>query len=57
VRAAGIEWRDYDNFMQRWIKRADSGKVTKVPRYFDHTPYIDENDGELLQVMQKAMTP
>jgi hypothetical protein len=55
VRAAGIEWRDYDNFMQKWIKRADSGKVTKVPRDLDLTPYIDENDGELLKVMQKAM--
>ena len=55
VRAAGIEWRDYDRFMQQWIKRADSGKVTKVPANLDLTPYLDENDGELIKVMQRAM--
>ena len=55
VRAAGIEWRDYDRFMQQWIKRADSGKVTRVPRDLDLTPYLDENDGELIKVMERAM--
>ena len=55
VRAAGIEWRDYDRFMQQWIKRADSGKVTRVPHDLDLTPYLDENDGELIKVMQRAM--
>ena len=55
VRAAGIEWRDYDRFMQQWIKRADSDKITKVPRNLDLTPYLDENDGELIKAMQKAM--
>jgi hypothetical protein len=57
VRAAGIEWRDYDRFMQQWIKRADSGKLTKVPANLDLTPYLDENDGELIKVMQRAMVP
>ncbi len=57
VRAAGIEWRDYDRFMQQWIKRADSGKLTKVPLHLDLTPYLDENDGELIKVMQRAMVP
>lgn len=55
VRAAGIEWRDYDRFMQQWIKTADSNKLTKVPRDLDLTPYLDENDNELIKVMQKAM--
>lgn len=55
VRAAGIEWRDYDRFMQQWIKRADSDKVTKVPADLDLTPYLDENDGELIKAMQRAM--
>jgi hypothetical protein len=41
VRAAGIEWRDYDRFMQQWIKKADSVKLTKVPANLDLTPYID----------------
>ena len=57
VRAAGIEWHDYDHFMQQWIKTADSTKLTKVPANLDLTPYLDENDGELIKVMQRAMKP
>ena len=56
VRAFGIEWRDYDRFMQQWIKTADSNKLTRVPANLDLTPYLDENDGELIKVMQRAMT-
>ena len=55
VRAAGIEWRDYDRFMQQWIKRADSAQITRVPKNLDLTPYLDENDHDLIKVMQKAM--
>ena len=55
VRAAGIEWHDYDHFMQQWIKRADSDKVTRVPINLDLTPYLDENDIELIKAMQRAM--
>ena len=55
VRAAGLEWREYDRFMQQWIKRADSDKVTKVPADLDLRPYLDENDEALIKVMQKAM--
>ena len=43
--------------MQQWIKQADSNKLTKVPRNLDLTPYLDENDGELIKVMQRAMVP
>jgi hypothetical protein len=57
VRAAGIEWHDYDHFMQQWIKTADSTNLTKVPANLDLTPYLDENDGELIKVMQRAMKP
>jgi len=56
VRAAGIEWHDYDRFMQQWIKTADSAKLTRVPRDLDLTPYRDERDDELIKIMQKAMT-
>lgn len=55
VRAAGIEWRDYDRFMQQWIKRADSDKVTKVPANLDLTPYLDENDHDLIKAMRRVM--
>jgi len=57
VRAEGIEWRDYDRFMQQWIKTADSNQLTKVPINLDLTPYLDENDTELIKVMQRAMKP
>ena len=57
VRAAGLEWREYDHFMQQWIKLADSEKITKVPAHLDLTPYLDENDTELIKVMQRAMVP
>jgi hypothetical protein len=56
VRAAGMEWHDYDQFMQQWIKTADSAKLTRVPRDLDLTPYLDEKDNNLIKVMQKAMT-
>jgi hypothetical protein len=55
VRAAGIEWHDYDKFMQQWIKRADSKHLTCVPSNLDLTPYLDEDDGELIKVMQRCM--
>jgi hypothetical protein len=55
VRAAGLEWREYDRFMQQWIKRADSEKISAVPSDLDLTPYLDENDLELIKTMQRAM--
>jgi hypothetical protein len=57
LRAAGLEWREYDNFMQQSIKRADSEKITKVPANLDLTPYLDENDNKLIKAMQHAMVP
>ena len=55
VRAAGLLWHDYDAFMQQWIKRADSVNISRVPADLDLTPYLDENDNELIKVMQRAM--
>jgi hypothetical protein len=57
VRAAGLHWHEYDVFMQQWIKRADSDKITKVPQNLDLTPYLDENDNDLIKAMQRAMVP
>jgi hypothetical protein len=33
----------------------DSDKVTRVPGNLDLTPYLDENDHDLIKVMQRAM--
>jgi hypothetical protein len=44
-----------------WIKSAfrlvTYNGITKVPANLDLTPYLDENDNELIKVMQRAMVP
>jgi hypothetical protein len=54
--AAGLEWRESTS-CQQWIKKADSEKITKVPASLDLTPYLDEKDTELINVMQRALVP
>jgi len=55
VRAAGIRWRDYDRFMQKFVKRIGDEKLKKVPADLDLKPYRDEHDLDLLKRMQKAI--
>src|SRR5438874_8777392 len=49
VRAAGIRWRDYDRFMQRYVKRIGDERLKKVPADLDLKPYRDEHDDDLVQ--------
>jgi hypothetical protein len=49
VRAAGVEWRAYDKFMQSNVKRAGDERLTKVPADLDLKPYRDEHDIDCLQ--------
>ena len=35
VRAAGIDWRDYDRFMQKYVKRIGDERLNKVPDDLD----------------------
>src|SRR5207237_998195 len=51
VRAAGIRWRDYDRFMQKYVKRIGDEQLTKVPADLDLKPYRDEHDDDLVQRM------
>jgi hypothetical protein len=51
VRAAGIRWRDYDRFMQKYVKRIGDERLTKVPADLDLKPYRDEHDDDLVQRM------
>jgi hypothetical protein len=51
VRAAGLEWRDYDRFMQKCVKRIGDERLSKVPRDLDTRPYRDEHDDDLLRRM------
>ncbi len=51
VRAAGITWRDYDRFMQKYVKEIGDERLTKVPKDLDLKPYRDEQDNDLLRRM------
>ncbi len=55
VRAAGISWRDYDRFMQKYVKTMDDERLTKVPADLDLKPYRDEHDIDLLERMAKSV--
>src|SRR5690242_10421 len=54
VRAAGVNWRDYDRFMQKYVKRIGDERLTKVPADLDLKPYRDEHDLDLLHRMSDA---
>ena len=56
VRAEGIRWRDYDRFMQKYVKHVGDERLTKVPADLDLKPYRDEHDFDLIRRMQKALT-
>ena len=51
MRAAGLEWRDYDRFMQKYVKRIGDERLNTVPRDLDTKPYRDEHDDDLLRRM------
>ncbi len=51
VRAADITWRDYDRFMQKYVKTIGDERLTKVPPDLDTKPYRDEHDDDLLRRM------
>jgi hypothetical protein len=56
VRADGILWRDYDRFMQKYVKHIGDERLNKVPEDLDLKPYRDEHDFELIKRMRKALT-
>jgi hypothetical protein len=56
VRADGILWRDYDRFMQKYVKHIGDERLKKVPEDLDLKPYRDEHDFDLITRMQKALT-
>jgi hypothetical protein len=51
VRAAGVSWRDYDRFMQKYVKEMGDERLTNVPTDLDLKPYRDEHDVDLLRRM------
>jgi hypothetical protein len=55
VRAVGLRWRDYDRFMQKYVKRIGDKRLSKVPSDLDTKPYRDEHDDDLLERMLAAI--
>ncbi len=55
VRAAGISWRKYDQFMQKYVKKIGDEHLTKVPADLDLKPYRDEHDNDLLRRMMTSI--
>ena len=55
VRAAGVQWRAYDRFMQKYVKHIGDERLTKVPADLDEKPYRDEHDYDLLRRMNAAL--
>ena len=55
IRAVGISWREYDRFMQQFIKEAGDEDLSCLPLDLDIKPYRDEHDTKLLLSMQQAM--
>jgi hypothetical protein len=54
VRAANVKWREYDRFMQQFIKEVGDEKLTRIPLNLDIKPYRDENDTETLIRIQEC---
>ena len=50
IEADGIDWDEYNTFMEKWIKEI-SHDTKNVPKDLDLTPYKDEKDFKLLQQM------
>ena len=52
MRAAGIPWSLYDDFMQKNVKHIGDERLQKVPADLDLKPYRDEHDTDLLNRME-----
>lgn len=55
VRAEGVTWEAYDDFMQEYIKVIGDEKLTKVPDSLDITPYVDFHDKAEITQMRAEM--
>ncbi len=55
VEAHGIDWKEYDDFMQQWIKEVDHEKIKIVPHDLDLKPYYDSKDYALIKHMENHM--
>jgi len=54
VRAANVKWRQYDRFMQQFIKEVGDERLARIPLDLDIKPYRDEHDSQTLRRMQEC---
>jgi hypothetical protein len=57
VRAEGIEWDAYNDFMEEYIKIIGDELLSRVPDTLDLTPYVDFHDTAELKQMRANMAP
>ena len=57
VRAEGVTWDAYNEFMEKYIKVIGDEKLSKVPDTLDLTPYVDFHDVAELKQMRANMVP
>jgi hypothetical protein len=55
VRAEGIKWEAYDDFMQEYIKVIGDEELSRVPDNLDLTPYRDFHDTDEMKKMRANM--
>ena len=55
VRASGVTWQAYDQFMRKFVKRIGDEGLGRVPRDLDLKPYQDEHDEALLRRMAASL--
>ncbi len=54
VRAAGVDWHNYNAFTKQYEKAIGDERLSRVPRDLDLTPYRDEDEFDLLKRMAVA---
>lgn len=55
VESYGINLIEYNTILEKWIKEIDSQEIIRIPKDLDLTPYEDEKDFELIELMKKSM--
>lgn len=55
VKAAGIDPKQYNGFMETWVKRVREKEKFNVPPDLDMTPYEDSGETEMIKKMNKGL--
>jgi hypothetical protein len=55
VKADGLSWDEYDQFIKNMIPKIGNKTILQVPKDLNLTPYIDKKENEILVIMRNAM--